>query len=116
MVRPLRGGEPGIAGRIPPNHRINSWDRAEAMNGHYDFATLIAPCSVEGFLADYWEKKFLYIERRDENYYDNILRFTDIENSIFSKHIMDTSLRLVKDGADLPLKLPFTLQKFTYPS
>ena len=74
------------------------------MDRNHSLSALLAPVSLEEFFSEYYEKKFLYIERNDETYFDDILNADDIDVFLQNRIIPTQSIRIVEAGKDLPLR------------
>lgn len=72
------------------------------MSTRCKFEGLISPFSADNFFQDYYEKKDLYISRGDDKYYDCILNADDVDVFFQNKAIHASSLRVVKEGEELP--------------
>lgn len=69
----------------------------------YSFTHLIYPCDPAEFFQENWEKKYLYISRKDDCYYKNILSDDDIDLFLQNKKLQaeNDNFLLVKDGQKL---------------
>lgn len=72
------------------------------MSTYYKFETIISPHTIEEFLQYYYEKKYLYLSRDNEKYYEDILNEDDIDLFFQNKSLQSSGLRVVKEGNDLP--------------
>ncbi|MBK7966873.1 MAG: hypothetical protein IPK10_17515 [Bacteroidetes bacterium] len=68
------------------------------------FLNLISPISDKIFYENYWEKNPLFIKRKDSYYYQNILTVQDMNYFLKRNDIRYPTIRLVKDGSELPLE------------
>lgn len=66
------------------------------------FAHIIAPYTIEDFFTNYHEKEVLHVPRDDENYYNDVLTSTEISDYLDRQDIFYPSLRLVKNGKEIP--------------
>jgi ribosomal protein L16 Arg81 hydroxylase len=64
---------------------------------------LLAPISVATFLAEYWEKQPLLIQRNQPNYYSDILTLEDVDHVLANSSLNEHELRLVADGEETTL-------------
>jgi hypothetical protein len=79
-------------------------DRLKTNNhmGRAHLEHIIDPVSIETFFSEYWERKFLHIERNKMGYYDDILSISDIDQFMGLQNIIPESMRLVDNGTDIP--------------
>ena len=66
----------------------------------FDLARLLKPVNPEDFFAEYWERKPLHIQRRDQDYYGNLLSQQDLENIISSTDMRYPAIKLVPKGSN----------------
>jgi hypothetical protein len=97
------GGRGGAAGFAP---------------GDAALGRLLAPVGPERFLADYWERKPLFLARREDGRFDDLLSAADAEALVCSTGIRYPSFRLVKAGEklearDYTVDLPWRPAAFT---
>lgn len=64
----------------------------------FDFTKLIHPISPDTFFAEYWEKKPLHLQRRDEGYYRDLLTHQDLDSIISNTDMRFPALKLVPRG------------------
>lgn len=62
---------------------------------------LLSPFSTETFLQDYFEKKFLHVERRDKNFYSWLTDLSSIDAILSDRVFRFPSLRLTKNGEEI---------------
>ncbi|MFY9655743.1 MAG: cupin domain-containing protein [Methylocystis sp.] len=63
---------------------------------------LLAPVTLEAFLARYWEREVLYLKRGDAHYYDALLTLRDLEKIVSTGGLRYPALQLSIGGAFLP--------------
>ena len=63
----------------------------------------LGPVDADAFLADYWERQPLVIERGEERRFHELLAPADVERLVCESAIRVPAFRLVKEGAQLPL-------------
>jgi lysine-specific demethylase/histidyl-hydroxylase NO66 len=68
------------------------------------FEGLIDPIAVDEFVDAYWEKQLLYLDRKGERDFDEIISVDDIDDFLSRTDIRHPSLRLVQDGTEIPLQ------------
>lgn len=68
------------------------------------FEKLIAPIQFEEFISQYWERKPIFVDGRSARHFDDIISIEDIDSFLRRTDIRHPSLRLVKDGSELPLE------------
>ena len=64
---------------------------------------LLGNISVEEFFGEYFEKKVLHINNRGKDFYKNVLTSEEIGNYLDRDDIFYPSVRVVKQGKELPL-------------
>ena len=69
----------------------------------YTLAWLLHPFNQDRFLKHHWEKKLLFIRRRQPRYYADLLAIDDLDSLLSSSHRRLPGLRLVKAGADIAI-------------
>jgi ribosomal protein L16 Arg81 hydroxylase len=69
------------------------------------FASLIAPVTPEKFLAQYWEKQYLHIDRKTAGLYDELFGVRDVERWIQSTRTGDPDGILVVPPAGTEVSL-----------
>lgn len=67
---------------------------------HTSLETLIHPFDREEFLADYWERAPLVVERRDPQYFASLLGAEDVDYLINVASSSERSVELLKDSGD----------------
>lgn len=72
------------------------------MENYLDLSRILYPISLETFFNDYWEKGPLIIERKDNNYYKDLLTMSDVDNIITSTDLKFPEIRLAKYGTKIP--------------
>lgn len=70
----------------------------------FDFQKVIAPLSLDDFLAEYWERKPLIIRRNDPSYYHDLLTMADIDTVITNMALRYPAFRVVKYGENIPVE------------
>jgi ribosomal protein L16 Arg81 hydroxylase len=78
----------------------------------------IAPTTAEEFLAAYWERKPLHVERGEAGRFDDLLSARDVERQVSEPGLRAPGFRLVKAGEKLDPRdytkdLPWRPQPFT---
>lgn len=68
-----------------------------------DLRDIVAPIEISAFLSDYWESKPLVIRRKTAGYYARLLSLPDVVQFLTSAELRQSDLRLVRDGAPLPV-------------
>ena len=63
----------------------------------------LGPVDADAFLAEYWERQPLVIERGEERRFHELLAPADVERLLCESGIRMPGFRLVKDGAQVPL-------------
>lgn len=63
-------------------------------------AELIAPTTVESFVAEYWNVKPLVVHRDAPDYFRDILTLPDVDTIVANSSLHDDDLRLVADGEE----------------
>lgn len=64
---------------------------------------LIAPTTIDTFMADYWEKYPLVVHRDDPDYYASVLTLEDVDGVLATSSLNDGDLRLVAEGQETPI-------------
>ena len=75
------------------------------MSKPHSLHTIIAPFKEADFYANYFEKKPLLIQRDDPEYFSSLLTINDMGQYLERKDIVYPSIRMVKDGMQLPDEL-----------
>lgn len=70
----------------------------------FDFARLIAPIDERTFFDEYWEKRPLVLSRGAADYYSGLCSIADVDHILTAGDLRYPSLRLIKNGPDLPLE------------
>lgn len=65
------------------------------------FAGLIAPCSIESFFENYWEKNFLYQQQSNMANTGTFFNIADLDKFLSQQSLLPECLRLVKNGIDV---------------
>ena len=63
----------------------------------------LAPIDEQRFLADFWERQPLLVQRGEPGRFDGLLSLADAERLVCETGIRVPGIRLVKQGAQLPL-------------
>ncbi|MEI6882215.1 MAG: cupin domain-containing protein [Bacteroidota bacterium] len=63
---------------------------------------LLTPTSVESFITEFWEKEFLHIRRNDQQYYNEILNLSGLDEYLSRNDIRYPSLRMMRSGKAIP--------------
>src|SRR5947207_1520333 len=66
-------------------------------------ADIVAPVEIRSFLSEYWETKPLVIRRKKAGHYYRVLSLPDVVQFVASTELRQSDLRLVRDGAPLPV-------------
>ena len=69
-----------------------------------DFSTLLAPLSVDEFLASYWEARPIHISDPGSGKFDNLIKIGDLDQFLSRSDIRYPSVRLVRGGVELPIE------------
>jgi ribosomal protein L16 Arg81 hydroxylase len=64
---------------------------------------ILYPITKKEFLDSYWETKHLYISRNNSDYFSELLNINDIDSFLSRNDSRYPSIRLVKNGSELPL-------------
>ena len=64
---------------------------------------LIAPTTVDTFMAEYWQQRPLVIHRDDPHYFADLLTIEDVDTILATSSLNDGDLRLVTDGEEMPV-------------
>lgn len=65
------------------------------------FEHIISPFSVSDFIEEYWDKKKLYIQRNDADYYESIISLADIDEIISGITLPLGNIDLSKDSTGI---------------
>ncbi|MGZ3874479.1 MAG: JmjC domain-containing protein [Mucilaginibacter sp.] len=68
-----------------------------------DFARLIAPCTLEEFFSNHYEKAFLLNQRGEPGYYNEVLSEADLD-LFFSQDLNPVGIKLARDGELIPVE------------
>ena len=68
----------------------------------HNLGSLLHPLSTHDFFLGYWERKPLFIQRRDSDYYRGLLTNRDLEDIISSSDLRYPAIQLAKNGSFLP--------------
>lgn len=68
------------------------------------FSELIAPLPFQDFEQEYWEQKPLYLDGQAKRDFEDVLKVSDLSAFLARSDIRHPSLRLVKDGSEIPLE------------
>jgi len=69
-----------------------------------NFAHLVYPCTVEEFFRSHYEKAFLFNQRNQPGYYDDVLNDSDLDLFFAQQNLNPAGIRLVKDGVAIPVE------------
>ncbi len=64
-----------------------------------DLERLLHPLSTERFFSDYWEKKQLFLQRRDPEYFHQLMTRIDLATLISESDMRYPAIQLAKGGA-----------------
>ena len=64
---------------------------------------IVEPASGEEFLAEYWERRPLVVERHEEGRFDDLLSERDVERLVCSTGLRYPAFRVVKEGGQVPV-------------
>jgi ribosomal protein L16 Arg81 hydroxylase len=67
-----------------------------------DLAGLIAPVTIDAFLADHWDQVPLVIERNQSDRYTSVLTLEEVLELTASETLTTNQCRLIRDGSELP--------------
>jgi ribosomal protein L16 Arg81 hydroxylase len=70
--------------------------------GNFGLEQLVQPLSTGQFFSDYWEKKYLLLQRHDPDYFQHLLTAADLENLICGSDMRYPALQLAKGGGYFP--------------
>ena len=68
----------------------------------HNLGWLLHPLSTDDFFRGYWERKPLYIQRHDSEYYRGLLTNRDLEDIISSSDLRYPAIQLAKNGSFYP--------------
>jgi ribosomal protein L16 Arg81 hydroxylase len=68
----------------------------------HNLGSLLHPWSIDEFFADSWERKPLFIQRRDRDYYRDLLTDRDLEDIISNSDLRYPAIQLAKNGTFYP--------------
>jgi len=68
----------------------------------HHLGSLLHPISIDEFFTDFWERKPLFIQRRDNDYYRELLTDRDLENIISNADLRYPAIQLAKNGTFYP--------------
>jgi ribosomal protein L16 Arg81 hydroxylase len=63
---------------------------------------LISPISVDDFLAEYWQRKVLVVNRTDRHYFDDLLTVNDIDELLGTTPIPASQVEVVRSASGVP--------------
>jgi hypothetical protein len=66
-----------------------------------NFAHLIQPCTVEQFFRDHYEKAFLFNQRHQPGYYNNVLNEVDLDLFFAQQDLNPAAIKLVNNGVPI---------------
>jgi ribosomal protein L16 Arg81 hydroxylase len=67
-----------------------------------DVASLLYPISLDAFLSTYWEKRWLFVQRGHEGFYEGLLTNENLEDFISSADARYPAIMLAKEGVYYP--------------
>lgn len=67
------------------------------------FTHLISPVTVKDFFQNYFEKKFLHVQRDDANYYHHVLNINELDRYFQARNLTHDFLRVTNNGVDYHL-------------
>jgi ribosomal protein L16 Arg81 hydroxylase len=70
----------------------------------FDLSRTISPVAVRKFFDAYWEKQPLILAREEPDYYADLLSLRDVDHVITATDLRYPAVRLVKNGAPIPLQ------------
>jgi bifunctional lysine-specific demethylase and histidyl-hydroxylase MINA len=65
---------------------------------------LLAPFGQRRFFREYWERKPLFIQRNEKEYYASLLSFRDLDSLLGSHHLRLPGLRLVRAKTNIAIQ------------
>jgi ribosomal protein L16 Arg81 hydroxylase len=68
---------------------------------NFDLDKLLQPLLPERFFSEYWEKKHLFLQRRDPDYFQGLMTLHDLETLISTSDMRYPALQLAKGGSYL---------------
>jgi ribosomal protein L16 Arg81 hydroxylase len=68
---------------------------------NFDLDQLLQPLLPERFFSEYWEKKHLFLQRRDPDYFQGLMTLHDLETLISTSDMRYPALQLAKGGSYL---------------
>ena len=79
---------------------------------------IVEPTSGEAFLAEYWERRPLVVERCEEGRFDDLLSERDVERLVCSTGLRYPAFRVVKEWGQVPVSsytvdIPWRPRPFT---
>jgi Cupin superfamily protein len=69
-----------------------------------DFGKIFQPLTFDQFVDEYWEAQTLYLEGRDPTQYHGLIGLNEFDDFLSRGDIRHPSVRLAKDGAEIPLE------------
>jgi ribosomal protein L16 Arg81 hydroxylase len=75
---------------------------ANLQTGPFDLEQLLRPVGIEAFFAGYWEKKHLWLQRSQPNFYQSLLTAGDLEDLISRSDARYPAIRLARGGGYFP--------------
>lgn len=65
---------------------------------------LISPTNNDNFFQNYWEKDFLYVQRKNQRFYEDILTIEGLDKYFQNQHISPSFLSIQKDQKSCPIE------------
>ena len=72
------------------------------MTVSHNLGWLLHPLSTDDFFTGYWERKPLFIQRHDSEYYRGLLTNRNLEDIISSSDLRYPAIQLAKNGSFYP--------------
>lgn len=69
----------------------------------FDLARMLSPMELDRFFSDYWEQRPLVLSRNQPDFYAGLFSQSDADYIISSTDLRHPAIRLVKQGAEIPL-------------
>jgi len=80
---------------------MSLFEKSQMKAEPFDLETLLRPMGLEPFFSNYWEKKHLWLQRSEPNYYQSLFTVDDLEALISQSDARYPAIRLAKGGGYL---------------
>jgi ribosomal protein L16 Arg81 hydroxylase len=75
----------------------------EAGRPPFGLAELVAPVGVDEFEAEYWDTRYLLVQRGQPDYFASLMTLADMDHLLSTAKASSSDLRLVAEGTERPL-------------